>query len=170
MAVVKLELKKYNEALNYARLAVDSSPTTAVYVYTLGLACEESGAIDLAINAYQRASVLDPKYMRPKINLGSLYLSTGKYDEAIACLTEAYAGEPASFEVNNNLGAVYAKKENWTYSIVHYERALSARPNDPTVRFNLARAYAGAGELEKAQSAYQTLLRLVPDNWDAMFE
>jgi Flp pilus assembly protein TadD len=60
--------------------------------------------------------------------------------------------------------------ETWSYSIVHYERALAARPDDPTVRFNLARAYAGAGELEKARDSYRALLRLAPDNWDAMFE
>jgi Flp pilus assembly protein TadD len=95
---------------------------------------------------------------------------TGDIPQAISYLNEAYGVEPANFEVNNNLGAVYAKQETWSYSIVHYERALSARQNDPTVLFNLARAYAGAGDLEKAQSSYQALLRLAPDNWDAMYE
>jgi tetratricopeptide (TPR) repeat protein len=170
MAVVKLELRKYDEALSFAKNAVDNSPANAIYIYTMGLACEKMGAPELAINSYQRSISLDPKYMRPRINLGSIYLSSGKYDDAIACLSEAYTIEPANFEVNNNLGAVYAKKENWSYSIVHYERALTSNPNDPTVRFNLARAYAGAGEIEKAQSSYQALLRIAPDNWDAMFE
>jgi tetratricopeptide (TPR) repeat protein len=170
MAVVKLELKKYDQALSYAKIAVDSNPSNAVYVYTMGLACEGMQATELAINAYQRAITIDSKYIKPRINLGSIYLSNGKYDDAITILSEAYAIEPANFEVNNNLGAVYAKKENWTYSIVHYERALTSKPNDPTVRFNLARAYAGAGEIEKAQNSYQALLRIAPDNWDAMFE
>nr|AGS53905.1 TPR domain protein [uncultured bacterium contig00078] len=170
MALVKLELKKYNEAINHARIAVDASPNNAIYVYTLGLACEQSGAVEVAVNAYQRAASLDVKYLRPRINLGSIYLAGGNLGEAIRYLNEAYASEPANFEVNNNLGAVYAKQENWSYSIVHYERALNSRPNDPTVRFNLARAYAGAGDLDKAQGAYQALLRLAPDNWDAMLE
>jgi tetratricopeptide (TPR) repeat protein len=170
MAVVKLELRKYDEALSYAKIAVDKSPSNAVYVYTMGLACEKMGASELAISAYQRSISLDSKYMRPRINLGSIFLSAGRYDDAITCLSEAYSIEPANFEINNNLGAVYAKKENWTYSIVHYEKALTSYPNDPTVRFNLARAYAGAGEIEKAQNSYQVLLRITPDNWDAMFE
>jgi len=88
----------------------------------------------------------------------------------VSYLNEAYAIEPGNFEVNNNLGAVYSRQRNWSYSIVHYERALAAMPNDPTVRFNLARAYAGAGDLDKAQGSYLAVLRLAPENWDAMFE
>jgi Flp pilus assembly protein TadD len=170
MAVVKLELDKNTEAISFAKTAVDLSPSNAVYLYTLGLTCETSGALDSAITAYQLASNIDLKYIRPRINLGSLFLATGNYNEAIRYLNEAYKVEPSNYEVNNNLGAVYVKQENWTYSIVHYERALNTRQNDPTVMFNLARAYAGADELEKALSSYQSLLRLAPDNWDAMFE
>jgi len=170
MAVVKLELKKNNEAINYAKLAVDSSPNNAIYVYTLGLSCEAIGASEQAITAYKRAATLDSKYLRPRINLGSMYLTAGNYNEAIHYLNEAYAVEPANFEVNNNLGAVYAKLDNWSYSIVHYERALASKSNDATVRFNLARAYAASGDHLKAQSSYQQVLRLAPDNWDAMYE
>jgi len=38
------------------------------------------------------------------------------------------------------------------------------------VHLNLARAYTSAGELAKAQNSYQAVLRLNPDNWDAMYE
>jgi tetratricopeptide (TPR) repeat protein len=174
MAVVKLELKKYNEAISFAKTAVDNSPSNAVYIYTLGLACESAGhdkaSKDAAITAYKKAAALDPKYIRPRINLGNIYISTGNLNEAASYLNEVYGIEPNNFEVNNNLGAVYARQENWTYSIIHYERALSAKPNDTTVRLNLSRAYAGAGDFEKAQNAYQTLLHISPDNWDAMYE
>jgi tetratricopeptide (TPR) repeat protein len=170
MAVVKLELKKNNDALNYAKLAVDSSPSNAVYVYTLGLACEAMGAFDQAVAAYKKAASLDIKYIRPRINLGSIYIANGNYTDAVSYLNEALTSDPNNFEVNNNLGAVYAKQENWSSSIVHYERALNVKQNDPVVRLNLARAYTGAGDLQKAQGSYQAVLRLTPDNWDAMYE
>lgn len=170
MAIVKLELKKHTEAISFARLAVDGAPANAVYVYTLGLACEESGALDQAISAYQRSASLDTRYLRPRINLGSIYLARGNFSEAISRLNEALMVEPNNFEVNNNLGAVYAKMENWANSIVHYERALAARANDPVVLLNLARAYASAGNYENAQVRYQALVRSSPNNWDALFE
>jgi tetratricopeptide (TPR) repeat protein len=170
MATVKIELRKFTEAINFAKNAVDSVPSNAVYVYTLGLACEGSGANEVAITAYKTAASLDQRYIRPRINLGNLFQTAGNFNDAITYLNEAYAIEPGNFEVNNNLGAVYSKQRNWSYSIVHYERALVAMPNDAVVRFNLARAYAGAGDLEKAQSSYQAVLRLTPENWDAMFE
>jgi tetratricopeptide (TPR) repeat protein len=170
MAVVKLALRKNTEALDFAKRAVDSNPSSAVYVYTLGLAHESAGNAEVAEAAYQKAISLDSKYMRPRINLGSLYLSQGNIEEALRCLNDAFAVEPANFEVNNNLGAVYAKMENWTSSVEHYEQALAKEPNHPTVHLNLARAYTGAGNLSKAQNSYQAVLRLAPENWDALFE
>jgi tetratricopeptide (TPR) repeat protein len=182
MAVVKLALNKNSEALNFARWAVEANGKSAVYAYTLGLAAEAAGgggAIgggaanggdEAAIAAYRNAASLDPRYLRPRINLGSLYLSRGMPEDALRYLNEAYRLEPANFEVNNNMGAVYAKLENWVSSVDHYERALAAEANHPTVHLNLARAYAGAGDLARAQSAYQAVLRLAPENWDALFE
>jgi Flp pilus assembly protein TadD len=38
------------------------------------------------------------------------------------------------------------------------------------VHLNLARAYTSAGDLAKAQNSYQAVLRLTPENWDAIFE
>jgi tetratricopeptide (TPR) repeat protein len=170
MSVVKLALNKNAEALAYARHAVESNPNSAVYTYTLGLALEATGNADAAIAAYQKSASLDRKYVRPRINLGNLYLSHNNFNEGTRYLSEAYAIEPSNFEVNNNLGAVYAKMENWTKSVEHYEKALSVDSKNPTVHLNLARAYTSAGEFAKAQNSYLAVLRLNPDNWDALYE
>jgi tetratricopeptide (TPR) repeat protein len=170
MAVVKLGLNKNTEALSFARAAFESNRTNAVYAYTVGLACEALGDSDLAAAAYRNAASLDARYLRPRINLGSLYLARNDFDNAIFHLSEAFNIERTNFEVNNNLGAVYAKMENWRASVEHYERALAAQSNHPTVHLNLARAYTSAGDLAKAQNSYQAVLRLTPENWDAIFE
>jgi tetratricopeptide (TPR) repeat protein len=170
MAIVKLALNKHTEALSYAKKAAGASPSNATYVYTLGLACEAAGDVDGAIGAYHQASSLDANYIRPRINLSSIYLAGGFTGEALRCLLEAYRVDPASFEVNNNLGAVYAREENWPSSVDHYGKALAAEPNNGTVRLNLARALAGAGSLEQARDTYRETLRISATNWDALFE
>jgi tetratricopeptide (TPR) repeat protein len=170
MAVVKLGMKKNTEALSFARAAFESNRSNAMYAYTVGLACEALGDVDLAAAAYRNAASLDARYVRPRINLGSMFIARNDFDNAILYLSEAFRIEPANFEVNNNLGAVYAKMENWQSSVEHYERALAAQSNHPTVHLNLARAYTSAGDLAKAQNSYQAVLRLTPENWDAIFE
>jgi tetratricopeptide (TPR) repeat protein len=170
MAVVKIALNKNTEAVSFAKRAADGNPSNAVYAYTLGLACEAAEDLDGAIRAYAKAASLDAKYIRPRINLGSLYLTNGLPGEALQFLSEAYRAEPANFEVNNNMGAAYARQENWTASVEHYEKALAADFHNPTVHLNLARAYVGAGDLAKAKNGYQEVLRLSPDNWEALLE
>jgi tetratricopeptide (TPR) repeat protein len=38
------------------------------------------------------------------------------------------------------------------------------------VHLNLARAYTSAGDFTNAKNSYQAVLRLTPENWDAMYE
>jgi tetratricopeptide (TPR) repeat protein len=170
MAVVKIALDKGAEAVMYAKRALDKEPSSDVYAYTLGLACESSKDTDGALGAYIKAAGLNPRYVKPRVNLGRLYLENGFPQEALKNLAEAYRIEPNNFEVNNNMGAVYARLEEWASSVEHYEKALAVEINNPTVRLNLARACLGLGDLAKARDAYRETLRITPDNWDAVFE
>jgi tetratricopeptide (TPR) repeat protein len=170
MAVVKLGLKKNTEALTYAKKAAAAAPNNASYAYTLGQASEAVSDTSAAVNAYRKAASLDAKYLRPRINLGSIYLELGLVGEARECLLEGYRIDPRSFEVNNNLGAAYAREENWSASVEHYEKALAVDSRNATVRLNFARALAGAGSLPQARDAYREVIKVDPANWDAVFE
>jgi tetratricopeptide (TPR) repeat protein len=169
MAIVKIDLKKYAEAVQYAKKAVAAEPAVVRYSYTLGLACEKAGDLDAAIGAYKNAA-RDPSYVRPRINLGLLYLDNGFPNEALSYLMEAYRAEPNSFEVNNNLGNVHARMENWDAAVERYKAALSRQSANVTVRMNLARAYVKSGNLPLAKEAYLEVLKLAPANYDALFE
>ncbi|MDR1410597.1 MAG: tetratricopeptide repeat protein [Spirochaetaceae bacterium] len=170
MALVKIELKKYGEARAFSEKAAAAAPSKALYHYTLGLACESDGDEDGAIAAYAKAASLDQKYVRPRINLGKIFIANNLPSQALTLLLEAYRAEPSSFEVNNNLGAAYQKLEDWGRSVDHYEKAITAEPNNATTRLNLARAHIGAANFNKARDQYRETLRLNPDNADAQFE
>ncbi|MDR2471786.1 MAG: tetratricopeptide repeat protein [Treponema sp.] len=170
MALVKIALRKYGEAVDYARRAAAAAPGNSRYSYTLGLAREKAGDMDGAVAAYKASAEKDPRYLRPRINLGLLYLENGFPNEALDSLMEAWRVEPASFEVNNNLGNVYARLESWDEAVRRYEAALAAQPGNVTSRMNLARAHVGARNLTRARDVYLEVTRLAPNNDDALFE
>ena len=86
MATVELELNKPAVALDYAKKAVDAEPGNAVYLYTYGLAGERNGMNDVALLQYSRSITADPKYIRPRINLGTMYLDANRIDNALSQL------------------------------------------------------------------------------------
>ncbi|MBN2811751.1 MAG: tetratricopeptide repeat protein [Spirochaetales bacterium] len=170
MAVVQLGLQKPAQALDYARKAVEAEPQNGTYLYTYGLAGELNGMSDVAIQQYAKAIAADPKYVKPRINLGIMYLDAGRLDEALNQFNAAYLVEKDNFEVNNNLGKAWALKGSFDKSVEHYARALNKAPRDPTVRANLAVAYVSAGLTEKARDTYKELIALDPSRWEAYHE
>ncbi|MDR1388399.1 MAG: tetratricopeptide repeat protein [Treponema sp.] len=170
MALVKIALNKFNEAVEYAKKATQAAPANERYLYTLGLACEKAGDIDAAISAYKSSAEKNARYVRPRVNLSLIYLENGFNSEALTCLLEAVRAEPNSFEVNNNLGNVYARMDDWPQAIQYYEAALRVQGGNVTVRMNLARAYAGAQNMDRARDSYLEVVRLSPNNYDALFE
>lgn len=170
MATVQLALDKPVPALDYAKKAVDSESTNAVYLYTYGLAGERNGMKDVALQQYAKSIAADPKYVKPRINLGNMYIDAKRIDDAINQLSAAYNIEKDNFEVNNNLGKAYGLKGMFDKSVDHYAKAVAKNPKDVEVRANLATSYISAGLSEKARDTYVDLLKLDPSRWDAYYE
>lgn len=170
MATVQLELGKPESALDYAKKAVDVDAKNAVYLYTYGLAGERNGMNDVALQQYARSIAADPKYVKPRINIGTMYLDAKRIDDALNQLNAAYNIEKDNFEVNNNLGKAYGLKGLFDKAVDHYAKAVSKNPKDATVRANLASAYISAGLTEKARDTYIDLLKIDGQRWDAYYE
>jgi tetratricopeptide (TPR) repeat protein len=170
MAVVLLGLDKNGEALDFAKKAVDADGMNAVYLYTYGLAGERNGMQDVAVQQYAKSIAADPKYPKPRINLGVMYLEANRIDEALNQLNAAFNLEKDNFEANNNLGKVYGIKGAFDRSVDHYARAVKKNPKDVEVRMNLAAAYISAGLAEKARDAYVEIIKMDGAKWDAYYE
>ena len=169
MASVLLELGENSRALDYAKKAAEDGKSP-VFLYTYGLAAERNGMKDVALTQYAAAIAADPKYVKPRINLGNIYLDAGRTDEALTQFTAAYGIEKDNLEVNNNLGKVYGLKGQYSQSVEHYARAVQLSPADAGIRMNLASAYVSAGLPEKARDCYLEVLQENAEYWDASFE
>lgn len=62
--------------------------------YKLGVACDNNGDFDEAIEALRSAIVIDSQYLPPYYKLAEVYTRTENCGEAVRCLTEAASDEP----------------------------------------------------------------------------
>lgn len=120
-------------------------PTVLAFHHTdLGNGAKVELDYDTAFSHYGRASTLDPKYPKPHVKTGDIYLSSANWRKG-----PAKAGERRSL----------ANK-----AIQAYERALSLNPLQAYVRVSKARAHELAGEDELALRNYLQAIETSPIN------
>ncbi|HET9086769.1 MAG TPA: tetratricopeptide repeat protein [Acidobacteriaceae bacterium] len=144
----------------------------AVQHVQTGIAAEQQGRHDDAIQQFQTATRLDPQFAAAYVNLGTVYMEQGSYAKAIpplrraiqlneniegargmlgvALLTQGYSAEAIPYlkaaGLQGPLGIAQLETGDLENSIISLGAALKEHPNDPQLLFSLSRA---AGLLSK---------------------
>ncbi|MEW5721828.1 MAG: tetratricopeptide repeat protein [Thermodesulfobacteriota bacterium] len=147
--------------------------------------------LEEALVYLEKADKLSPFNPERKINLGRLYLETGRmakvkkvFDEAVklnpalvdqaaeTCLekrpdlAEYYYRASLAIKQDittiNQLGIALRNQGKWAEAIKEYELALRISPSDEGLYFNLGRAYAEGGQIQAAVRSFKKALDLNP--------
>jgi tetratricopeptide (TPR) repeat protein len=117
-----------------------------------------------AVDAYQRATTLDPQHAAAWNNLGLLHHRMGRYEDARRHYEVALAADPACAEAAYNLGSLHDDLADLAQAVVWYRRALEVRPDYADAHFNLASALERRGDLDAARLHWLRHLELGPDS------
>ena len=122
----QISLKKYEEAYNSFKEALDLNPQTDVSYWFLGMAAFETGR-------YQPS----------------------RYQEAVQLIEKAIAMGYANYRISVNdlmrMVYIYDKVGNYSKIIEIYKLAIAIQPNTPQLHASLATAYAKVGDYENAK-------------------
>lgn len=128
------------------------------------------GRLDDAAVHY-RAS-LEQKADQPEVlsNLGTVLYQLGRKREAAAAYGAALRIRPAHAEAHCNLALLLSEQGDFEGAFDHYQSAIASRPGFATAHFNLARLLASRGRLAEAAEEYREVLRIHPQDPDALRE
>lgn len=167
LATVLLDLNKPEDAVTYAAKAVQLDSSRAEYTYTLGLCAARLGGTSQAEEYFLRSIQQNSGYIKPRIELGALYLSLNDPDKALTQLLAAYRIDQTSVEANNNLATAYRIKGLFADSLSHAQKAIAARPNDASLRFTMALTQFGQKDYAAARSSLEACINLDGTYWEA---
>lgn len=126
------------------------------------------GNTEAAIAAFEKClaqDALPPATQRDlQLDLGQLYLATGRTDEAVATLEDWLSQvESPSAEAEYLLGSAHARKEDWKKAASHAARAvaMTEKPRQSWLQLLLACRVAN-GELRESIGVLQRLITLYP--------
>ena len=134
----------------------------------MGLVYQEKREIQKAIQSFEKAINIQPRYVNAYNNLGNLYYESGKLEKAEAFFKKAIEINPKYFQAYNNLGNVYSDMGKKDEAIALYEKVLELNPEDPDAYFNLGNVYKGKGRTEEAISAFRKVIDINPRDAKAL--
>ena len=135
----------------------------AFFRSNLGLVLQTKGDTAGAIEAFERALVLDPKLAETSSNLGTALAGVNRFEEAMLCYQRALAIKPDFFEAHNGAGNVLQAQGRFAEAAASYARAVSLAPRNADLWGNLASAFQGEGKVEEAIASYRMAVELRPD-------
>ncbi len=122
-----------------------------------------------AIEVYQKAIELNPKYSPTYNNLGIAYVHLMQYEDAAGAFQKAIALNSEYDQAYYNLGFTHANLMQYEDAIAAYKKGLELNPEDSQAYNNLGFAYAILTQYEDAIAAYKKALEFNPENSRAYF-
>ncbi|HVQ38495.1 MAG TPA: tetratricopeptide repeat protein, partial [Pyrinomonadaceae bacterium] len=132
----------------------------------IGRAYRETGFLAEAIEEFQKAVALDPRFPRVHYYLGLTYLlkgGVGKLAEAQAQFKIELATHPNEFLAHYYLGIAATVERDWSAAMTYLQRASQLQPNNPDPYFFMGQAFQGLNKHVEAIVAFKKAIALNPD-------
>ena len=175
----RLEAGDAYGAIHLLREALASGRAFADAHHLLGLALSTVGQHEEAVQQFDRALELNPRYVDALLNRAVTLNELGRYDEAADAFGAAqrlggvdHTGfeAPVASRLANlhaELGEAYVEAGGARQAIEQYERAAALRPEYFDLRYRLARLRLDTGDAARARAELESLLEARPGLFEA---
>jgi Flp pilus assembly protein TadD len=120
-----------------SHLVMLHDPLSAAEHNDLGVAYERSGEVKLAASEYRKALGINPRLVRPRVNLGNLSAGAGRWEEAARHYRRALR-DSSDADAMNNLAVALLRLKNPGEARTWAEKAVAlGGPSDSVYRATL---------------------------------
>jgi protein O-GlcNAc transferase len=151
-----------NLALSESTLveAIKQWPGDAQLHSHLGVVLKALSKNELAMNACNRATELEPSLPTPYYTRGNIYRSIGKHQHAISEFAQCIELDTSYADAHMNMGLSYRELGKSEEAIACLRSAVRARPQYAMAHCNLALSLQAQGKLEEALDSYNRSIDL----------
>ncbi len=166
LGFLALQQKKYPEAISILNALKDNGDARA---YT-GLidAYARAGQIDKAVQVANEGFKRFPDAALIREQLAISAAMSGKFDLAVVQFQKVIASDPKTVANYVRLGAIFDMKGDAPQAIQMFQQAHDLAPNDLGPALTLAQALAKAGRRADANTVFQNILRVHPNDPTAL--
>jgi len=164
MSLLLKELRKYPDALAYAKRAAELAPEDPEGVALVGdlytLTDDDSQAVD----QYRKVLQMDPKNQRVRLLLTTLLVRDRRLKEALSHLDTLTEQQPNLVVAHYYRGRIHLELNQYEAAETSLKEALRLNQGLEPALFDLATLYQMTNREPDAIKTYQKLVALYPDN------
>ena len=157
-----LRAKRFDQAVEVLRRAVQLQPDLTVAHISLGSALMETGQLNEALAEMNRAVKLSPNEAHAYFGLGNVQGAMRRYTEAIEAYNQAVRLNPNYFGAYNNLGIAYGMTNRHAESAEAFRQAVRIEPNNAGALNGLGIAQFRLGRHDEGIETVKRAVRLDP--------
>jgi len=153
LAALYAVLGDYQDAIYYARRALDLNGEDPVALYNLGISLIDWGHPEEGIEAFSESVQMDSLFLGAYSAWGNSLIAVGRFEEAIDVLNRGIRispDDPYLFLIHRNLGSAYDSLARSMDAIFHYENSVELESGQSGVVQRLATLYEQIGNHELA--------------------
>ncbi len=145
------QIRIWNNSIDFWSYVINKDPEHVPVAYNdRGLAFEERGHPEKAIEDFTKAIILDPSYADAYWSRGKAYGKIGQADKAIEDYDRAIAINPSNSEIYFSRGLARQKTGRMNEALKDFTRAIALNPSYHAAYNNRGILYAKAGMFDKA--------------------
>ncbi len=164
--------KDYAGAAEDFRRAVGIAPQSANAITAadhMANAYLKNGETEKALDAYERATSLDPTRDDMYVKLGNLNFALGRYVEAEKAYGQAVDLNPDETNVFS-LGQLYLNMDRPLEAVEQFEKVIKLTPENVNGYYGLGQAYGRMDDPDEAVAQFKKAIELQPDFYSSYAE
>ncbi|WP_200248183.1 tetratricopeptide repeat protein [Lamprobacter modestohalophilus] len=146
---------------------VPTGPGAASDYYQRGRSALLGENFSAAIENFQEAVRLDPRYGEAFYGLGQAYEATGRKQLALKAYLDAIAVQPSLGKAQAAAGRLYFEQRDYGPAEAYLNKATTLIPSDPAPFYYLGEIYRMQGKCNSSVSMFKKALALNPAFLDA---
>ncbi len=157
----KVSKQRTEGTISLARLG-EAIPKAARKEYERGAKASRQGNPQKAIEHFQRALALHPRYVQALNDLGVQYLRLNDLDRARALFQKALEADPQAPHPHVNLGFLHMLRKDYEAALTALQQAVTLDPTNWSARMLYGIALMQTGDLVRAHTELERALTLGP--------
>lgn len=168
MAVIYYEHKQYDRAVEKFQEILKIHPDADRIVYYLGVIYENIKRDDEARVQFEKIRDNSDFYKDARIHLAFLKRRADKEDEAIRILEEAIRAKPKVNTFYEYLAEIHRDRRDFAKAVGILKKGLARCPDKESLYYSLGMVYERAEQFDEGVRAMQSVLKINPENPNAL--